>query len=395
VIDALAVGIDVRTFAPVSGQARHMWRLGGWLAGQGHRVHMLSVRPQEECDAPAGVRLHRLHDVSRGELRRRIAGLELDALLLNPERAIRYRGIPANVLRPGYGTDNYRQKVRSFRTPLGSAGRGLLRLAPWVLAQRRWERRFYEGSVPAPDVVANSAYMRAEVLDSYDIPPDHVHVVHNGVDLDEFSAARRQALRGEARARWGIRDDTVCFLFLGHNFRLKGLWEMIGLLPALRAAPGAPDLRVLVAGSGVSAGQVRKAQRLAERNGVGDAVHLLGPVRPAITALAAADVLVHLSWHDSFGFVILEAMAVGMPVVTTRFAGAAELIEDDVSGVIVHPADPGGIAERLSLLLDPAARARLGAAAAATAAAYPEERTFRGVLDVIRTARNRAQGPIQ
>jgi glycosyltransferase involved in cell wall biosynthesis len=233
--DALAIGIDVRTFVPASGQARHMWRLGAWLAGQGHRVHMLSVRPQAEVEAPAGMHLHRLHDVSRGELRRRIAAIELDALLVNPERAARYRGIPANVLRPGYGTDHYRQNLRSFRTPLSRTGRGLLRLTPWVLAQRRWERRFYEAPEPPPDVVANSAYTRAEVLDTYSIPPGHVHVVYNGVDPDEFSPSRREALRGQTRERLGITPDEIDG---GHTPALSRPHELADRLEAYAAEQG-------------------------------------------------------------------------------------------------------------------------------------------------------------
>jgi UDP-glucose:(heptosyl)LPS alpha-1,3-glucosyltransferase len=390
-----AVGIQVRTFTPRSGQDRYLWRLGAWLAGQGHRVEFLCVRPQPAATPPPGVRLHPLHGRSRRALRGYVADLELDVLLVNPERARDFRGLRANVLRPGYGTDHYRQKLRSFRSPPALALRRLLRLAPWVLAERRWERGFYEAADPPPRVVANSSYMRDEVLASYAIPPDHVHVVHNGVDTGEFNPAGRLRLRAEMRRRWGIPEDAVAFLVVGHNFRLKGLWQLIRLLAALRAEPAAPDVRVLVAGSGTGRWQVRRARRLMARHGVADAVHLLGAVHPVLHAYAAADALIHLSWHDSFGFVVLEAMASGLPVVTTRFAGAAEVLDDGVSGLLADPGDPGQVLDRLRILLDPALRQRMGGAAATAAAAHPEERSFAAVADVVRLAAGEARGPLR
>jgi len=392
----LRVGIDTRRFRPQGGQDRYLWRLGAWLAERKHGVEVLSVRRQPpEVEPPPGVRLHRLHGFSRSALRRYVAGLELDVLLLNPERARRYRGVLANVLRPGYGTEHYRQNLRSFRTPWERGTRTLLRMAPWVLAERRWERQFYEAPDPAPQIIANSWYMRGEILDSYAVGEDHVHVVHNGVDLVEFSPEQRSRLRTGQREEWKIPDDAVCVLFMGHNFRLKGLWQILNVLARLRAEGGARDVRLLVAGKGVGRGQSRKALRLIRRYRLEDAVHLLGPVRPPMRAFAAADVFLHLSWHDSFGFVILEALAAGLPVITTRFAGASELLEHGVSGMLVDPGAPEEILSCVRGLMEDPVRDRMGTAAAEVAAKHPEEENLRTVLDVLRAARTRARGPVR
>ncbi|MDX1567342.1 MAG: glycosyltransferase family 4 protein, partial [Longimicrobiales bacterium] len=352
----MTVGIDVRTFSPQAGQARYLWRLGGWLGERGHRVHLICVRrgPEEveDIDAPSGVRLHPLQGVSRSDLRRYVADLELEVLLINPERTRHLRGVHANLLRPGYGTEHYSQKLASFRSPLGYGARKLLRSMPWVLAEKRWERAFYEDPDPPPDVIANSHYMRGQILKSYDIPESRVHVIYNGIDPEEFSPEERARLRPQQRAEWGVPENATCMLFLGHNFRLKGLWQMLEVVARLRSEGAAADLRLLVAGRGTGRGQRRKADRLIRKLGLEGAVHMLGSVQPPIRALAAADFLVHLSWHDSFGFVVLEAMAAGIPVVTTPFAGASELVDDGRSGILVYPGSQDEVQDAVRRLLD-------------------------------------------
>ncbi len=109
-------------------------------------------------------------------------------------------------------------------------------------------------------------------------------------------------------------------------------------------------------------------------------------MRPSLHALAAADALVHLSWHDSFGFVGLEAMACGLPVVTTEWTGVSEIIEDGTSGVLVDPTSDTAIRRGIAKLTGEATRARLGEAAAEVAARHSEPRNFEEVLRVFELA---------
>ena len=392
----MRIGLEIRLpDRQESGQQRYLWRLGAWLAERSHEVHYLTVLEHNpEVVPPAGTTLHRLGDASRSELLRRVRELQLDVLLLNPERSRRFRGIRANVLRPAYGTQQYRQKLRSFRTPLRSAARRLLRVMPWVAVERLWERRFYEKPDPPPRVIAVSRYMRAEVLDSYRIPEDHVHVVHNGVDLSEFNPGNREALRAGERARWGIPGDAVCLLFMGHNFRLKGLWPLLEAVRRVREERAAVDLHLLVAGRGTGRGQRSRAQRFIARHGLGDVVHIAGPIRPAIRAFAAADLFAHLSWHDAFGFVTLESMACGVPVITTSHVGASEIVEDGVSGLLVDPSSQEEITAAVRRLLDPDRRRRIAAAALDEGRRHPEEENFARVLEIFRLAAEEATGPV-
>lgn len=409
----MRIGLDVREVDPThSGQQRYLWRLGAWLAGQGHDVHYLTVRARDRGrtagpeptgtptgpgapvgraagpgvpvgaaigpSVPPGTTLHRMDRLSRRRLRDAVAGLAPDVLLLNPERSRRYRGISAHVLRAGYGTDQYRQKLRSFG-PIAAMLRRGLRRTPWVLAERRWERAFYTAR-PAPRVIAQSEYMRGEILADYPIPEGHVHVVHNGVDLSEFNPDVRSRGGASARLRWGASDEELCLVVLAHNFRLKGVGEALDALTRLREGP---PVHLIVAGSGTGSAQRRAFERAAHRADLGPhRVTFAGPVRPATSVLAAADALLHLSWHDSFGFAVLEAMACGLPVIVTPFAGAAELVRDAGSGRIVRPDRPREIVDAIVAFGDPATRARLGRAAAAKATAHDEVTSFRGVLAV-------------
>lgn len=391
----MRIGIDMRVAAPGGpGQQRYLWRLGVWLAAQGHDVHFVTVLRQREGVAAApGTQLHRLDGRSAAQVRTAINALALDALLLNPERSRPFRGIRANVLRAAYGTEQYVQKLRSFRNPIEYAARAALRAAPWTLADMHWERQFYERTQPPPDVIAQSSYMREQILGSYRVPETHVHVIHNAVDVAEYTPARRLALRAEMRRKWQIPDEALCLLFLGHNFRLKGLWQLLDVLPRLGKV-GRP-VHLLVAGKGTGEPQRRKAQRLVAARGLERQVTFAGDVATSLHAHAAADALLHLSWHDSFGFVSLEAMASGLPVVTTPYVGAAELIKHGESGLVVDPAEDEQIVAAIRQLADDGWRERVGSAAAVEGARHDEPANFAQVHEVFRAAVARGTGPIR
>src|SRR5690606_9430881 len=114
-----------------------------------------------------------------------------------------------------------------------------------------------------------------------------------------------------------------------------GLWRILSLMPRLDD-PRQP-VHLLVAGRGTGSGQRKKAERMVRSLGLDGRVTMAGEVRPSLHAVAASDCLIHLSWHDSFGFAALEAMACGLPVITTPYVGAAELIEHGESGLVVDP----------------------------------------------------------
>jgi len=131
---------------------------------------------------------------------------------------------------------------------------------------------------------------------------------------------------------------------------------------------------------------------LAERLGCGERVRFVGAVPDVLPAYAAADVYVHPTWYDPCSLVVLEAMACGLPVLTTRCNGASELMEDGRSGLLVDsPADTDALAAALRRLLDVDLCRVIGAAARRAVEPYTLERNFREMMAVFERAAARKE----
>jgi len=177
---------------------------------------------------------------------------------------------------------------------------------------------------------------------------DKVVEIPNGVDTDLF----RLGVGGPAtRRRHAIPDEARVMLFVGtldraHHYRRVDL-----LLMAMAAVPD-PNLRLLVAGDG----DLRSAyQRVARTLGLSARVHFLGSVahRALPAVYGAADVVILPSQlQESFGLVLIEAMACGKPVIASRLPGARTIVDDGVDGLLVDPGNVGDLAEKIQMLMD-------------------------------------------
>ena len=232
---------------------------------------------------------------------------------------------------------------------------------PWLQALKRLGRRFnvsqrflyrmektllgkYGEHVM---VAAVSDYVRRQVEDGLGFPGERIRVVFNGVDIAPLTPRERAQERAALRADLNLAADASLVLFVAHNFRLKGLTELI------RATALAPQWTVAVAGRDNPA----RYHRLALRLGVADRVRFVGTKTPVRHWYAASDALAHPTWYDPCSRVVLEALSVGLPVVTTRYNGAAEVMEPGRHGVVVdEPDDIHGLAAALQGALHPDVR---------------------------------------
>jgi glycosyltransferase involved in cell wall biosynthesis len=185
-----------------------------------------------------------------------------------------------------------------------------------------------------------------------------VPVIFNGIDTVQFSVPARLARRQGARFRRKLSDDEFVLLLIGNDWRMKGL---PAILESMADASDLP-LRLIVAGSDVPA----NFEGIVEHLKVGNRCRWESARPDVIDFYAAADVYVSPSREDSFGLPVAEAMACGLPVITSKFAGVSELIQHEHNGFILSdPRDVSALAAILrNLYTDTSLRARVGEAAA-------------------------------
>lgn len=250
----------------------------------------------------------------------------------------------------------------------GRGWRGVYRRA-YTDINARWERRTYHR---ASVVVAVSERVRSELC-ALGLAESGLRVIHHGVDLVEHhpGSAHRPAL--------GIAACGPLILFAG-NLRTD-LKNASTLIRALAQVPGAAlALAGSVDGSPFPA--------LAARLGLSDRVQFLGYRKDLPALMRAADIFVLPSRYESFSLVLLEAMASGLPVVTARTVGAAELVSDACGFVLDDPDDERALARALTVLVaDRDLRVRLGHAAREAAEGHSWEKMARQYLHLYREAR--------
>jgi UDP-glucose:(heptosyl)LPS alpha-1,3-glucosyltransferase len=229
-----------------------------------------------------------------------------------------------------------------------------------VVAFNAWTERLT--FTPQKTYVAVSGGIRQELRQRLRLV-DRVHVVYHGVEMGEFHpAGAGDEDRARLRGSLGIGDAETVALLVGALDR-KGLDKAMEALASLEA-PHRQSTRLLAIGGGDHAA----FQRLAERLGVSDRVILLPHQKGIARYFRAADLFVFPTLYEPFGMVILEAMACGLPPIVSRSAGAAELVQEGVSGLLLDdPRDVHAIATAWRRLLDPGVRNPMAAEALAVA----------------------------
>lgn len=358
------------------------------LAASGHRVELFASR-WDPAALPANVRCHVIPSPSgRRALRpRRFSSALSAALAAHPaDVSIGFDKVA--------GTDVY--------YPLGglhlaTASHNLLKHRPGLPraaarfaqhfdgAQRafaRFERELLAGP-RRPLLVANSRLVRRHAHDCYGLDPAAVPVVHNAIDPQRFDETDRPRLREAMRDQWQIAPGAVVAAVVAMNYRLKGVEP---LLHAVRRLRDTASLTLLIAGSR----NFKSFERLGARLGVADRVRFIGHCPDVRRVFFAADLLVHPTFYDPCSLVVLEALACGLPVITTNNNGAAELMHPPAEGFVVDdPHDSATLASRMTELCDPARRTACARAARQTAAGWTMDHHVRALEAVLADAAGR------
>jgi UDP-glucose:(heptosyl)LPS alpha-1,3-glucosyltransferase len=262
--------------------------------------------------------------------------------------------------------------------------RFLKMLDPVHWSYRALERRQYLGR-NRPLIVAISDMVKRHFQRFYGIAADDLRVVRIATDSSRFDECDRPRRRLESRDRWGLRTDDTVALFAGMNYRLKGLEP---LLHAVSLLPAESRFRLLVVGGQNNGRWIKAAGRL----GIEDRVVFAGYCPDMRDAYFAADLFVHPTFYDPCSHVVAEAMACGLPVITSQHNGASELMHPPREGfVIADPHDHGKLAWCLTQFLDPARRSSCSQAARRTASLWTFEHHYRQMLAVFTEAAARRQ----
>jgi UDP-glucose:(heptosyl)LPS alpha-1,3-glucosyltransferase len=242
------------------------------------------------------------------------------------------------------------------------------------------ERRIYTN--PRISLAAVSQ-RTAALLNDYFRRQD-VRVIPNGVDAAQFSPSMRLALRAEARRRRNFQESDFVLLLIGNDWRVKGLETV------LRAASTLRDLPILVIAAGDDSPD--SFRETAKSLGISERCRFEPSRKDVLDFYAAADLYVSPSREDSFGLPVAEAMACGLPAITSIFAGVSSLLHDGVDSLILRdPHDAKTLATMIRTLYQQAEwRSRMGQAAAKASLEWTWDRNAAAVTQLLRkTARRK------
>src|SRR5437763_1302668 len=338
----LSVAFVRRGYSPTGGAEAYLKRFARGVMEAGHDVQLVATNDWPDHEWPFGSITH-LRSKSpiefASELERMRAQLRFD-VLFSLERVW-----SCDVYRAGDGVHRaWLDRRRKFELPLkrfvrslSSKHRDLLRLEQSLFSDGNTRR-----------VIVGSQMVKDEIVNFYRYPADKIDIVRNGVPLEKFRFGPE--LREKSREELNLKPDQTALLFAGSG------WERKGLLFAIEAAALCKErkIRLLVAGRGNA--RLYKTKRL--RFWREDPVQFLGEVADMLRIYAAAHIFILPTIYDPFSNSCLEALACGLPVITTRSNGFSEIIEDGVHGSIVdHARDLLALRNAIRLWSDPSRRA--------------------------------------
>ncbi len=320
----LTIGFVRRGYSPSGGAESYLKRLGAGVRAAGHQTRLVTTDAWPNDEWPSGM-ITRVSGrtptqfADEFETLRTTLGCDV---IMSLERVWQ-----CDVYRAGDGVHrawlarraHYDTVLRKIRCIFNRKNRGILRLE---------ESLFSHGG--ASRVIVNSQMVKREIVRLYGCPGEQIDVVRNGVPLEQFRftpEARRQS-----REALGLPPDAIAVLFVGSG------WARKGLRFALKAVEDCEDSRMqlLVAGRGTPAKYRSRTLRF------------LGVVQDLPALYAAADIFLLPTIYDPFSNACLEAMAAGLPVITTSRNGFSEVIEEERHGsVIEEPNNTGALSASL------------------------------------------------
>ncbi len=336
------------------GVERVVLEAANYLSRRGHRTHLLAnnwddalLDPQVACHyiASGGMSSWRLATFARRAVR---AARQIDPIpevfagfgVQSPARSVTW------VQSVHQSWIHISQRHRAFY------GRMRQRANPFHATVLALERNYY-GKRRYRKLIALTDTVKSDLMRYYNVPEDDIEIIPNGFSPSEFSAARAEARRERMRRKLRLASDQKVIVFVANELERKGFGPLLEAFGRLR-----DDRAVLmVVGRVNPSGYSGQISRLGDHR-----VRFMGSSGEVADFYAAADVFALPTQYEAWGLVIVEALASGLPVLTSRLAGASVAVEEGTTGLLLDdPRDPTEIVAKLSRLLNwsPQSRARI------------------------------------
>jgi len=251
-----------------------------------------------------------------------------------------------------------------------------------LLSLKQWARAWIESApfrlYPRPRIVAISQMIKKDMSSYFNVKDEDIKVVYNGVDTSRYNQNLRHSHKGPLRKQLGIRGDEVVFLFVSYDLKKKGIEPLVEAVSRLKQM-GNTNFRVMVVG-----GMPYKAlSRQIKAFDIKDKILFTGPVHSIEAYYANSDVFVLPTYYDACSLVVIEAMASGLPSITTTSNGAAGIINDGKDGYIIsHPPGSLNLAKKMQMLLDDEKRHEMSSEALCTGQQYSAEKNHQEMLRI-------------
>lgn len=227
-------------------------------------------------------------------------------------------------------------------------------------------------------IIANSQRVKDDIIKHYGVPSSKIEVVYNGIDIDQYSLNSKEKCRQEIRKEYGIDENNLLLLFVGSGFERKGLGYLLTALSL--SNDDSEKIRLLVVGKG----NIKKYKNVARKLNIEEKIRFSGPKKETAAFYLASDLFILPSIYEPFSNSCLEAMASGLPVITSAVNGASEIIKESESGyVLMDPTDETELKEKISLLLDPEKRKQFGSKSRMIAESFTIQKNVKETLGII------------
>jgi len=337
----------------LGGAERSVFELTTALSALGLEVHILAAKGQTDAE--------NIHILFQHRPGKRISyftfAKALRKHLSENQYSLIHSVLPfdfADVYQPRGGTyyESILRNAASYQNKLLEFYKRLTAFTNFRRSILLWAERKLSKGPNGPVIAALSDYVAEQFKQHYGTDTQRIVVIPNGVKTDkQINSGQADRLRSQILSKLSLKeaDKPVLFLFAANNFRLKGLAVLIKAMSAAVRYDTERKAYLIVAGKG----KKHKYHHIAKKLNLQKKVFFLGHIRHIQNALSATDVAILPTFYDPSSRYILEALAAGKPVITTRFNGATDLFVDNRHGKVIDaPEDISALAEAIVYFTD-------------------------------------------